>query len=740
METTINLAGKKLTVKLNFENNQLTGLEETNYDVKIVFPLPVITREEIPIDLIFDFIKQLELKAQLSPAQVEDLFREVNEILNQQLGVRLQYTGPNVEIVVRASDGFTVPATNFFVKWKNEYLVGELTYVHVFKRVRREKRRRIEFEEFETVEPLLITNKWTDKNNEKGYYFISVPEQRNQLAVNGRPINLEVKSIGNAGIPTLMKYETVAQFFATSKVIEPREIYPKLKEKIKEFVSFDWDERLYDLACCYIIGTYFYDVFYSYPILVFFGDFETGKTRALKTVVYASHRGMLCVDPTVASMFRTVDAYRPTFGIDEFTKLTEDIQRIARASYKKGEKVPRIEKAKHERFILSLFEVFTPFVLATTEKIPDMLLSRCIQVTMKRAEDPNPEKRDPEPEDFEDIREMLYLSRLTFAKNVYEASKELDNLKLGLRGREYEVWKPILTIAKLLGEDVFNNVLSLAKDLIEERKEQLHHEERLLLQVIGNFFVEKYGTTLEGEKQVEFTASDVLGALKEEILLDEYGEDEKRFYKDWNVQKIGIRLTRMGLRKTRKGKKRTRLYLLTFKEYSDLCVRYSLDLSDLSYLSAEPTEKTEVEKQTDKTESSLEKFVGEKQEEKPIENEADMSDKADKQNENLKNYSKPQVSRAVSPTSSNNDNKVLNISRQGLTVERVLYELQQMGGEAGILALANRLRVQEGQLRLFLQENSKYFIVSGPFVYTKARWNSLRSNGGSNEVLGERSL
>jgi len=460
--------------------------------------------------------------------------------------------------------------------------------------------------------------------------------------------------------------------------------------------------------------------------MAFYGDFETGKTRGLKTAVWASHRGMLCIDPTPASMFRTVDAYRPTYGIDEFTKLTEDIQRITRASYKKGEKVPRIEKIKKERFVLSLFETFTPFILATTEKIPDMLLSRTIQITMKRAKDPNPERRDPEPEDFEDIREKLYLSRLTFANKVYENSKEIDKLNLGLYGRDYEIWKPILTIARVIGEQVFNNVLNLAKEMIEERKEHLHYEEKLLLQIIGDLFKEQGITTLEGNKQIEFSASEVLGALKEALLLDEYGEDEKRFYRDWNVQKIGIRLSRMGIRKTRKGKKGARRYLLTIGEYKDLCYRYSVNMSDLSDMSAKEGEASISHGQPTKIESSSKNFVGKEEEEKLGESLADKSDMSDKLNENIDTNTQTQY--------------VLQKSKEKLDVSKVLYVLQEMGGEAGISALAMKLREQEGRLRLFLRDYPEYFVVKGNFVYLKARWEALKPNGNGKDVIGERSL
>ena len=100
---------------------------------------------------------------------------------------------------------------------------------------------------------------------------------------------------------------------------------------------------------------------------------------------------------------------------------------------------------------------------------------------------------------------------------------------------------------------------------------------------------------------------------------------------------------------------------------------------------------------------------------------------------------KQQAPRTTGKNSYNNDTNLLKVS-QGLSVDRVLYELQQMGGEAGISALAMKLRVQEGQLRLFLQDHPKYFVVSGPFVYTKTRWKALKTNGDDEDVFGERSL
>jgi len=605
-----NIENKELRLEPLFDGNSLKGLKVN--DKLCEFPQPVATRNDVPVELIFDFLKQFEEEKFFEHlSSYDELFKFINESLNEILAPKIKLMTDELEIEVTASDGFTVPATNFFLKWKDEIIVSELTYVHTRKRINRQKRGKIEISEYDSVEPLLVYSKWFQDKHEKNYMFPKY--QQNGLKLEDRPVNLELKSTAATGIPTLMKLETIQAFLARNLTMDPKDIYRELKKEVQKYVNFEWDPRLYDLICCYIIGTYFYDIFYCYPILIFYGDFETGKTRALKTVVWASHRGMLCVDPTPSSMFRTVDAYRPTFAIDEFTKLTEDIQRIARASYKKGEKVPRIEKIKKERFILSLFEIFTPFVLATTEKIQDMLLSRSIQITMRRAKDPNKERRDPEAEDFEEIREKLYLSRLTFAPRVYEASKKIDEMKLEIYGRDYEIWKPILTIAFTIGEKVFNTVLNLARDLIAERREEFHKEEKLLLTVMESIFEEKAGKTLTGETQIEFSATDVLGGLKELILLEEYAGDEKRFYKDWSPQKIGIRLTRMGIRKTRKGKKGSRVYMLTYDEYIKLRFRYNL--SDLSDMSVKEGEGVKSQLETDEKEKDLMNFVGSKNEE-----------------------------------------------------------------------------------------------------------------------------
>ena len=89
----------------------------------------------------------------------------------------------------------------------------------------------------------------------------------------------------------------------------------------------------------------------------------------------------------------------------------------------------------------------------------EILLQRTIVILMRKASDPHPEKRDPESNDFKDIREQLYLMRLTRLNEVIEAKKKVaEDIKNEIDGRVFETWYPIITIAYLCGEDVYAKV------------------------------------------------------------------------------------------------------------------------------------------------------------------------------------------------------------------------------------------------------------------------------------------
>lgn len=479
----------------------------------------------------------------------------------------------NTVFIAESSNGFLEHQSGFFRRLSDKWVVAELT---LLKGVEIAKRKNGTVETKPSIKPILIFN----RNGERGYQ-----------SLKSRVVELDGKSIALEGTPfykpleTLMGYET-ALTFLKGRTESLAETYLAVKEMHSKFVNFDWDPRLYDLTACITIAIYFFDVFRAFPIIFPYGPHETGKSRLVKCIVYGGRKGLLYVSPTPAPIYRAIDAIRPTLGVDEFTKMYEELMQLARAIYKKGLMVPRMEKSKGHRFFLTLFETYTPLVVASTKELDPVTMSRTILIYMRKAKDPS--KRDPEPWDYEDIRDRLYICRLTYAHIVDQTKQELDAMNLDLSGREYEIWRPILTIAKIVGEELFESLSQLAQELTTQKYEGLYESEKDVLSAIHDLFSPQL--TLDNETPGELTfypkqLSDKLFELKkEEFGYEETGAEKidatmfvaarKKFDNVYGSRKIGWILKRLGLRYIHKTK--GNLYSLSHDQLQDLARRFGM--------------------------------------------------------------------------------------------------------------------------------------------------------------------
>jgi hypothetical protein len=232
---------------------------------------------------------------------------------------------------------------------------------------------------------------------------------------------------------------------------------------------------------------------------------------------------------------------------------------------------------RKETFYLRLFETYSPCVIASTEMIKEMFLSRCIMFLMEKADSSKLIDRDPEPFDFEDIRDDLYIARFLYAPLVY---KTYNNLEIPIYGRSREIWKPILTIAKLIDEELYNKILEYAISYTEKQKEEYYQEEKQVLEAIEKIFQE------QNKEEITFTSSEVVKTLKT-ILVDEREEmSASRFEKYYTSHKIGKIISRMGIRKNRIGKKGNRAKFMTLKELEEFKKKFGMaDISDISDIS-----------------------------------------------------------------------------------------------------------------------------------------------------------
>jgi hypothetical protein len=467
----------------------------------------------------------------------------------------------NAAYIAQESDGYITPLPGCFIKTNNGFIISELTIVKGVKEFKDEKGK---IHSVPATFPIIFYN----KDGKRSHCSIE-----DNINFNGKSISFKKMKVRFEEIPhTLMSLDACKRFLK-GEIKEIKDIYPILKAKQSKFVSFHWDTRLYDLLTCITIGTYFFDVFGVFPITWFFGVTDTGKSRGLKCLVYAGKKGIYWEDPTSATVKRMADFLQPVLGIDEYQDVEHILRGHVRSSYKEGISSPRLEESR-DGWVLRAFANFHPVVIASTEEIDYASFTRTIPIKMMKG---NPvEDRDPTEYDFDDNRDDLYISRLTQANKVYETFQTLRKAGLGLLGREWEIWRAPLTIAKMISEEVFNSVLGLAREICSSKKEELYVEEKDVLIAIYSLF----NTPLK-PKTVFFFSKQITELIwnekKEEFTVNEWKDDDE-FKKKYGPQAIGYVLRRMKI----KGKYVTKgtQYTITAGEYDTLTLNFGIRKSE----------------------------------------------------------------------------------------------------------------------------------------------------------------
>jgi len=500
-------------------------------------------------------------------------------------------------IKILASDGSYFNAHGSFVDLGDYVVISESTFAYT----------EVETENgvLEKIEPVGIAMIYRREKGslsllEKKPFF---PSHQVRIKVGDRLLRLR-------GDAKDMKTDLIYSFpdvLTLKKILDGEEIKrswadvgSEIIEKLKDYIVFD-DERIYDMVASYIVMTYFYDVFTAVPFLYLHGPPGSGKTRANVTITYMCRRGVFVADPSDATLYRMVEALGPTLGIDE-SVLSEKAKRILAAGYKKGAVVPRAEPTKGG-IILKFFEATTPRIFSF-EHPPseDYLLQRSILINMLKAK---PRKfLDPQPNEFKEIREVLYYMRLAKLPEILDArEKALRMLEdQGVWGREAETWAPVLAAALLIGRE--KTVLEYILEDVSQRRanEMIYDEEKIVLAAIDKLYSMTPSLVSEGDKVITFTSKDLQKIIKRRLLEEEdcleitfegaiekedvkneprCRELEKEVVKKWKVQKVGIVLKNLGFDKFRrpkgKGSEARYVYEVKYSDFMNIAKRYDYE-------------------------------------------------------------------------------------------------------------------------------------------------------------------
>lgn len=247
----------------------------------------------------------------------------------------------------------------------------------------------------------------------------------------------------------------------------------------------------YKVSALWDIGTYLFMVFEAYPIYEHRGLSGTAKTKEdVISSFITFNGGQIMANPSEATLFRETEEVRGTKYFDEaeklfvFNKVTRQYEgdprtELINASYTKDAKVPRQEKILN-KFVTKWYSPYSPTRICSINGLFGALETRTItQITTKSPNNDERGELDPNEDKgniiWEELRDELYRFALENAKEIRKIYLNFPK-DCGLKRRDLQIWKPLLSIAKFISDEDYKEVLDFAIELSEMRIDELIQE------------------------------------------------------------------------------------------------------------------------------------------------------------------------------------------------------------------------------------------------------------------------
>jgi hypothetical protein len=311
-----------------------------------------------------------------------------------------------------------------------------------------------------------------------------------------------------------------AWLYGAPEVISIKDCFKKLKEINQKYIYYA-DERAHTYIACDIIATYFLPNFETRGRTYNHADKGSGKTKQCQIYALTAFNPIFSADWSGASLYRTIESTSATVIIDDFDLLDEEkkatILTAIRVGYKVGQKSIRADGNKSNR--PRGYQLYSSCCFNNITGVDDVTDDRCFTIRMFRTDaEITKRKLDMKNSDWQIIRDDLYIIAL---RNWKEVQKTYDNLKvIELTARELEVVEAVLTIAKLVGDDVYKEVLEFVLESYKQNRirDVSDDWEYILLKYLEP--KEAGQSTLEVKEIGWQKVSDIAEALVDELFIE----------------------------------------------------------------------------------------------------------------------------------------------------------------------------------------------------------------------------
>jgi hypothetical protein len=324
----------------------------------------------------------------------------------------------------------------------------------------------------------------------------------------------------------------------------------------KEFIRayFDHlDERVYDLMTAAVAWSYFYrDIKGSTPYILFLGPWRSGKTRALEVLESICYKAVRVVDPSEASLFRSIELLRPTLLIDESQIVDENVRAVMASGYRYGSKVMRVLDPEADGFDgIKFYDTFAFVIYASREEPPSDIFSRSITIHCEKNIRPTL-KRIDEARALE-LRTRWLAQRLCHFGMINITFEEFQSDD----GRLQELFSPLMVMAQTFGDNEAAKSIESYGRQVERglRDYESSTPEAELVEAVARIVEER-----EGDAPEVVLTSEILERLNN---------------REWTPHRVGKRMTALGFKRYRSPDGR-RGYLVDLSLLARLKMRFGL--------------------------------------------------------------------------------------------------------------------------------------------------------------------
>lgn len=275
------------------------------------------------------------------------------------------------------------------------------------------------------------------------------------------------------------------------------EVYDKTLNVLRYYIDLN-SEPLYKVTALWLLGTYFYRMFKAYPYYNIVGLMSSGKSKLLELCSLIAFNGELLMGSTPAFIIRSIHDNCSTIFLDEAEKLkdttspeSQTLILMLNSGYKSGVRIGKMNASdKSKGWNQVRYDPYSPKMIAGINNISDTLISRSINVTLLASDNTVIKNREivEEADVFKEIKDGMYFAVMNQFKLVREAYNTISEDSIS--GRNWEVWKPILSVACALDELRGDSVPTLYQEILDYAKSkvkltaQISEESQTALQLL----------------------------------------------------------------------------------------------------------------------------------------------------------------------------------------------------------------------------------------------------------------